>query len=163
MSSFASLQQLKFHGALLKRGFWLYVWEVVTEDGKTVLYVGRTGDSSSPHAQSPFNRLSQHHGSNKHANALRRQLLSAKIEPETCRSFEMVAYGPILPEVKPMDAHRASRDIVAKMEKDLCDALCQAGYEVLNTVNCRHKRDHSQWQSTLDAFAQRFPKLLKAM
>jgi hypothetical protein len=56
------LQQLSIPGALLERGFWLYVWEVLTEDGNTVLYVGRTGDSSSAHAQSPFNRLSQHLG-----------------------------------------------------------------------------------------------------
>jgi hypothetical protein len=41
-------------GAMLRRGFWLYVWEIKTPDGKDVLYVGRTGDNSSPYAQSLF-------------------------------------------------------------------------------------------------------------
>ena len=39
-------------GAMLRRGFWLYVWEITTPNGEKVLYVGRTGDSSSPNAQS---------------------------------------------------------------------------------------------------------------
>lgn len=34
-------------GAMLRRGFWLYVWEITTPNGDKVLYVGRTGDSSS--------------------------------------------------------------------------------------------------------------------
>ena len=61
----AEMLTFSFSGSLLQRGFWLYVWQVTTADGREVLYVGRTGDSSSPHAQSPFNRLSQHLGSNK--------------------------------------------------------------------------------------------------
>jgi hypothetical protein len=55
----AELHQLSFSGAMLSRGFWLYVWEIVAEDGKTVFYVGMTGDSSSPNAQSPFGVLPQ--------------------------------------------------------------------------------------------------------
>ncbi len=50
---------MKFDGALLERGFWLYVWEI-TGDSSHHVYVGRTGDSSSPHAQSPFKRIGQH-------------------------------------------------------------------------------------------------------
>ena len=41
-----SLHQLAFDGALLARGFWLYVWEITPKDGGKVHYVGRTGDSS---------------------------------------------------------------------------------------------------------------------
>ncbi len=44
---------MTFDGALLERGFWLYVWRII-EGTRTVLYVGRTGDSSSPNASSPF-------------------------------------------------------------------------------------------------------------
>jgi hypothetical protein len=44
-------------GRTLQRGFWLYVWEVTTPNGAKLLYVGRTGDSSSINAQSPFNRM----------------------------------------------------------------------------------------------------------
>ena len=53
----AAVHRVSLPGALLARGFWLYVWTVATCDGQTVLYVGRTGDTSSPHAQSPFIRL----------------------------------------------------------------------------------------------------------
>jgi hypothetical protein len=63
--------------------------------------------------------LSQHLGTNKHANALRRQLLNVGIDPNTCRTFEMVAYGPILPEGTTMADHRPLRNKVAAMEKAL--------------------------------------------
>ena len=53
------MQQVRFEGALLERGFWLYVWRV-RQESREVLYVGRTGDSSSRFAASPFSRLSQH-------------------------------------------------------------------------------------------------------
>ena len=59
-----STQLIRFEGALLQRGFWLYVWEIKPFDGSVFCYVGRTGDSSSHNAQSPFNRMSQHLGFN---------------------------------------------------------------------------------------------------
>ena len=67
-----------FDGALLGRGFWLYVW-CITDGDRKVLYVGRTGDSSSPHASSPFKRIGQHldAGPNAKGNALARQLKRA--------------------------------------------------------------------------------------
>jgi hypothetical protein len=147
---------------MLARGFWLYVWEVTAEDGCTVLYVGRTGDSSSTNAQSPFNRLSQHLGTNKHANALRRQLLKASIDPNACRSFEMVAYGPIFPEAASKAEHEPSRNLIAAMEKALRDALHTAGYKVLNNVNCRQELHDRHWQKVLAAFSERFTQLNQA-
>jgi len=36
-----SLHQLAFDGALLERGFWLYIWEITTKERETVHYVGR--------------------------------------------------------------------------------------------------------------------------
>ena len=50
---------MKFDGHLLARGFWLYIWEIKGASSHHV-YVGRTGDTSSPHAQSPFKRVGQH-------------------------------------------------------------------------------------------------------
>ncbi len=158
----ASLQMLSFSGAILQRGFWLYVWEIETANGSHWLYVGRTGDSSSANAQSPFNRLSQHLGSNKHANALRRQLLSVGIKAEACRRFEMIAYGPVFPEAQTMDEHHPVRNKMAAMERALCDALDAASYKVLNTVHCLHEPDDAQWREVFDAFATRFPKLKTA-
>ena len=156
-----SLQKLAFSGAMLQRGFWLYVWEIETAGGDKWLYVGRTGDSSSANAQSPFTRLGQHLGTNKNANALRRHLKSVGVDPDACHSFEMVAFGPILPEAKPMDEHRPRRDKMAALEKTLCDAFVEAGYQVLNKVHCRHVLDDALWQATFNAFAERFPNLRK--
>jgi hypothetical protein len=155
----ATLQSLTFSGALLQRGFWLYVWEVTAPDKSTVLYVGRTGDSSSANAQSPFNRLSQHLGTNKNSNALRRQLLKGGIDPTGCLKFVMVAFGPIHREGASMADHKPLRNVVAAMEKALRDALHTAGYTVLNDVNCRQKLDRAAWQEVLAAFTERFPKL----
>ena len=152
----AALHTASFSGAMLARGFWPYVWEVVTEDGQAVLYVGRTGDSSSPNAQSPFTRLSQHLGTNKHANALRRYLESHGIDPHSCKSFEMIAYGPILPEARSAQEHQRSRDKIAAMEKALCCDLAAEGYKVLNEVKCRMPLDHELWKQVRTAFSGRF-------
>lgn len=46
---------------------------------------GRTGDNSSPNAQSPFNRMGQHLGFAKNSSALRTHLGKHGYEPEDCR------------------------------------------------------------------------------
>jgi len=68
-------QQGVIAGGILQRGFWLYVWEVTPADKAPLYYVGRTGDSSSTNAQSPFNRMGQHLGFAKNSNMLRRHLM----------------------------------------------------------------------------------------
>ena len=141
------------------RGFWLYVWAVKPGARAPLIYVGRTGDSSSANSQSPFKRLSQHLGHNRRANALRRHLAKEGVEPEGCESFEMVAYGPIFPDTNDRDEHRSRRDKVAALEKALADALREAGYRVLNDVKCRHALDEALWQEIRNAFVTRFPKL----
>ena len=75
------LQTLTFDGAILQRGFWLYVWEITPAGAAPLYYVGRTGESSSTHAQSPFNRMGQHLGFKEASNALRRQLLAQGVTP----------------------------------------------------------------------------------
>ena len=152
-------RSLRFPGAILARGFWLYVWEIITADGQTVLYVGRTGDSSTPNAQSPFNRLSQHLGKNPNANALRRHLENAGIDPEKCRSFSMAACGPILEEQTDMESHKPCRDVMAALEKTLADALNLSGCMVLNKVYCKTPVDAERLSMVLDSFTPHFPKL----
>jgi hypothetical protein len=122
--------------------------------------VGRTGDSSSPNAQSPFARLSQHLGSNKKGNALRRNLERVGVVTGSCRSFELTCYGPILPECADMVAHGPSRDIMAGLEKGLRDALHTAGYRLLNEVKSRHPIDESKMGKVIEAFSGRFSRLL---
>ena len=154
-----ALHQLSLPGAMLARGFWLYVWEVTTTTGEKWLYVGRTGDSSSPNAQSPFARLSQHLSQNPRGNALRRNLTRAGVDADTCNSFELSCFGPIMPECSTMDLHRPSRDKIAGLEKGLRDALHKAGYHLLNEVKCKQAADALLMRQVLAAFAAKFVKL----
>jgi hypothetical protein len=124
---------MNFNGALLGRGFWLYVWRI-TSAARNVLYVGRTGDSSSPHASSPFKRIGQHldAGPNAKGNALARQLKRAGLTPERC-TFEMVAVGPLFPEQRNMKQHRVVRDHMAALERALADHLRAGRHDVVGT------------------------------
>jgi hypothetical protein len=150
--------ELNFNGELLQRGFWLYVWEIQTSSNKFLYYVGRTGDSSSVNAQSPFNRMGQHLGFNDKSNVLRRHLDGKNIDPETC-SFRLIAHGPILKETKTKDEHRKRRDSISAMEKALADEMTAAGYNVINTVNCRKKLNAAKFASVRAAFALHFKML----
>jgi hypothetical protein len=153
------LQQLEFSGRMLARGFWLYVWEITAQSGRKLYYVGRTGDSSSLKAQSPFARLSQHLGSNRRSNALRRKLEEHGLAAEECKKFRLFAHGPIFPQVQTKAAHTRSRDIVAGLEKALADALKDGGYPMLNEVKCRKQLDGQGWREVLAQFAPHFPAL----
>lgn len=153
----ATTHHLHFHGGILQRGFWLYVWEITPPSGHAIYYVGRTGDSSSPFAQSPFNRMGQHLGFNKNSNVLRKRLKSLGIHPEECR-FQLVSHGPILEEAGHPDEHLARRDQVAAMEKALAEELDAAGYHVVNKVHCRQVLNEEAFSKVRSAFAASFPK-----
>lgn len=153
-----STHVLSFDGRTLQRGFWLYVWEITAPDSIKLYYVGRTGDSSSINAQSPFNRMGQHLGFSKASNMLRQHLQGKGIAVEKC-GFRFVSYGPIMTEAATQDEHRKLRDVTAALEKSLADALKNSGYDVLNTVKCRKKPDQNLWEQVHKAFAAYFPKL----
>lgn len=166
----ASTHVLTLPGPMLRRGFWLYVWRVETPKGE-MLYVGRTGDNSSPHASAAYTRMGQHLGSAKTQNALRQHLRKEGLEPEDCAAFHLVAHGPIYPEVEPapgldraalMARHLPLRDLVGAMEKALAEELKQAGYRVLNTVKWKHPHDPAIWGTVRAAFSTHFPKLAGA-
>lgn len=148
---------LTMPGAMLKRGFWLYVWRITTDNGD-VYYVGRTGDSSSPNAAPPYQRMAQHLGFNERINALRRNLEKASIAPEQC-SFELISVGPIFDEESNIDAHKWPRDAMAALEKKLACSMKAAGYDVINTVHSRKILDEKLWGRLKCAFAEHFPKL----
>ena len=149
---------LTLPGAMLQRGFWLYVWRAETPEGE-MLYVGRTGDISSSNASSPYQRMGQHLGHAKNQNALRKNLIENGVTPEECEAFHLLSHGPLFPEQACMDTHRAPRDAVAALEKKLAEALAEAGYRVLNTVHCRKPIDEELWTQVRDAFVKHFPKL----
>lgn len=150
--------RLTMPGAMLQRGFWLYVWRVDTPQGE-MLYVGRTGDSSSPNAAPPYARMGQHLGHVKVSNALRARLVRVGIEPEACREFDLLAHGSIFPEQETMDKHEGPRDIVAALGKHLACTLEESRCRVLSTINCRHPLDGKSRETVKAAFVEYFPKL----
>lgn len=143
---------------MLQRGFWLYVWRIHI-GGKIFLYVGRTGDESSPHASAPYDRFGQHLGRNKNANALKRNLTANGITLSEVDTYDFVHYGPIFDEAADFESHKPRRDIVAALEKQLAEALKAAGYDVLNTVHCRRPLDPQHWELVRSAFSNEFPLL----
>lgn len=147
-------------GAMLQRGFWLYVWEITTPDGRKVLYVGRTGDNSSPYAQSLFNRLGQNLGTLANASMVRNNLVKRGIDPARCQ-FRMVGHGPIFDEVpnKDFEAHKPIRDKVGALEKQLAEDLKAAGYDVMNEVRWKAPLDQELYELVRTAFAIEFPGL----
>lgn len=149
---------LSFDGSLLRRGFWIYVWQVMAPGDRELYYVGRTGDSSSRYAQSPFNRMGQHLGSVENSNMLRKRLVERDIEPNECQ-FRLVARGPILKEAEDLERHRAPRDTVAGIEKALAEAMAAVGYDVMNIVRSRKPLDRLMFAEVLAAFAVEFPRL----
>lgn len=124
------LHRMSFSGAILERGFWLYVWRIQCgADG--FFYVGRTGDSSSQFASSPFSRLSQHLDvrSSAKANTLLRHVRSEKFDPLAC-TFDLLAFGPLFPEQPTLELHRKYRDQVAPLESALAALLRENGLKV---------------------------------
>jgi hypothetical protein len=148
---------MTFEGALLERGFWLYVWRV-TDTARTVLYVGRTGDSSSPNASSPFKRIGRHLevGANAKGNALGRQLRRAGLDAACCR-FEMVAIGPVFPEQTEMAQHVVFRDQVAALERALADHLRARGYTVLGSHPNARPCDQGLFEQVRRVVDERLP------
>jgi hypothetical protein len=150
---------MKFDGALLKRGFWLYVWEIKS-DSTHHLYVGRTGDSSSPYAQSPFNRIGQHlnPSPNARGNALGRQLDRAGVQ-RVNSTFEMLAIGPIYLEQDTMVAHVPFRNQMAVLERATADYLKEKGYQVLGEHPRAGEPDRKIIDQLLRILDAKFPKV----
>jgi hypothetical protein len=147
-------------GAMLRRGFWLYVWEITMPDGNKALYVGRTGDNSSPFAQSLFNRLGQNLGTLPNASMVRNNLEKRGVNAAHCQ-FRMVGHGPIFDEVpnKDFEIHKPIRDKVGAVEKRLAEDFKAAGYDVMNTVRWNAPLDENLYEPIRAAFAAEFPGL----
>ena len=152
------VHSMSFSGRLLERGFWLYVWKITDQNDRLALYVGRTGDSSSANAASPFNRIGQHLDFRPKAkgNAMARQLAAADMEPRWC-FFEMVAIGPLFPEQKSFTAHCPFRDTLAALEMKCADYLKSRGYGVLGTHASKKKLDENLWNQVEIVLQPRFP------
>ena len=149
-------QLLSFDGPLLERGFWLYVWEVLS-DKEAIYYVGRTGDSSSANASSPFNRVGNHFDirPNAKGNSLIKRLRERGIQPETC-TYRMIAVGPIFSEQPTFDMHRPYRDIVATLEHALAENLRSRGMLVVGTHHPSAALDKKLFEQILNEVDESF-------
>ena len=125
------VHHISFSGAILERGFWLYVWRIQS-GARVFFYVGRTGDSSSRFAASPFSRLSQHLDvrQNATANMLLRHVRKMGLDPLACK-FDLIALGPLFPEQPTLELHREFRDLIAPVEAELATYLRSKGLEVV--------------------------------
>jgi hypothetical protein len=123
--------ELWFDGHLLERGFWLYLWEIEAHK-RRLFYVGRTGDSSSAHAASPFSRTSRHFDfkANAKSNSITKLLREIGVNPSSC-SYRMVAFGPLFSEQATFQHHVEYRDKLAGLEGELARSLKEKGYNVL--------------------------------
>jgi hypothetical protein len=124
---------MEFDGQVLERGFWLYVWEILYGHDRYI-YVGRTGDSSSPNASSPFSRIGQHLDFRKNArgNSLAKRLREAGVNPSECK-FRMLALGPFFREQDLFEAHKPYRDQMASYEYETAAFLREMRFNVLGT------------------------------
>jgi hypothetical protein len=124
--------EMGFQGEVLQRGFWLYVWEIIYGQ-TTYVYVGRTGDSSSPNASSPFSRIGQHldFRENAKGNSLAKRLREKGVDPKMSK-FRMLALGPLFEEQELFEAHKPYRDQMATFEYETA-YLRKMKFNVLGT------------------------------
>ena len=142
--------KVEFSGNILERGFWLYIWRIQSND-RVVWYVGRTGDSSSANAASPFGRLSQHLDlrNSATANMLARNLRNVGIEPEQCH-YNLLAIGPIFPEQNDFTEHVPFRDATGLLEAELANYLIEQELEVIGSHPSRGEFDRRLFERVLE-------------
>jgi len=126
----------EFSGEISKRGFWIYIYKI-NNNNSDYYYVGRTGDSSSVNAGSPFRRMLSHFSNNKKDNALTRNLNEAGILIEES-NFKLYSFGPLYPEQDCWDEHKVYRDLTASVEFLVSESLKDNGYNVIGTHGMRH-------------------------
>lgn len=151
--------EIQFDGAILERGFWLYLIIIEGAQGR-LLYVGRTGDSSSPNAASPFARIGQHLDARANAkgNALGRKLKDAGVDPASCL-FRLMALGPLFPEQPTSEHHKAPRDRVAALERDLASVLRDRGNTVVGSHHSKAAPEPELLEEALAELERLVPEL----
>jgi hypothetical protein len=155
----AALHQIALPPALLKKGFWIYVWRIRRRGRPPTFYVGMTGDTGSGQAQSPINRVSAHLGPNERSNALRRYLGAKGIEIETCDGLEFAAYGPIGSVPTKTVEYRVARARIAALEKHLWQVMEAEGRDMLNrSPSCRTQHNPELFEIVRAAFVPFFEK-----
>lgn len=124
--------ELKINGNIMKRGFWIYSYKIFDKNNNIFFYIGRTGDSSSLNASSPFNRMLNHFGNNRHSNSLKRNLVKHNIDINEC-SFVLNCFGPFFEEANNKEEHYLKRDYTSSIEIQVANLLNNNGYKVIGT------------------------------
>jgi hypothetical protein len=147
----------------LRRGFWLYVWKI-RQGERLLVYVGRTGDSASPFAASPFIRAGQHLDLREkaRANALVRQLRAQGVDPIDAK-YDLIALGPLAPEATERVSHWLLRDKVAALEAALADELKARGYDLIGNHGSKKPLDRELLALILATVKDEFPLLTEAV
>jgi hypothetical protein len=122
---------IEFSGKIIERGFWIYTYKIL-HNNTTYFYVARTGDSSSPHASSPFSRMLSHFCKNLHSNSLTNNMKKAKISLKDSY-YKLYAFGPLYPEQNNMSTHIPFRDLTASIEYLVARELLDKGYNVIGS------------------------------
>lgn len=138
---------------ILQRGYWLFVWESVTPEGKRLYYVGRTGETSEASAQSPFFRIGGHLNDKPYNGPLQKHLKKAGTPADQC-SFRLITYGPVYSEPENPKTHESRREQMSAMEKALARALKRSDLEVINSVNSKVPLDEKIFAPILKSFAK---------
>jgi hypothetical protein len=153
--------RLQLEGALLRRGFWLYAWKIRSGE-RLFVYVGRTGDSSSHFAASPFARVARHLDLKEgaKANSLVHQLRAQGIVLEEA-DYRLLALGPLAPEAEDMVGHLPLRETVAALESALAGELKARGYNVVGRHWASSPLDEELFKRVLEAIDSDFPRLTR--
>ena len=147
-------QSLNFRGLLLKRGFWLYVWQIRAPSGTCVYYIGRTGDNSTATASSPLNRAGMHYDTNPKAKGKRliHRIQAQGWDPEQCE-YRLAAVGPLFREESTLQEHKPIRNVVATLEHAVAENFRSRGLSVLGVHHASKKAplDQSIFSEALQA------------
>jgi 2-oxo-4-hydroxy-4-carboxy-5-ureidoimidazoline decarboxylase len=137
------------------------VVKVISASGEHY-YVGRTGDSSSPHASSLFARLAAHLDQKPHAkgNSLSERVREKELDCSKCE-YEVTGIGPLFDEQQNMEQHRPVRDQMAALEKHVADLLKSRGYPVLGTHPRAKEVGAALLNRVLPVVDQHFPMRLE--
>ena len=120
--------EVRFDGGILRRGFWLYVWEITPPQGRVSVLRGTYRDARPPTRNRHSTGWASISGFTNNGNMLRQHLLKQQVEPERCR-FRLIALGPLEAESKASVRHEHDqrRDVMAAMEKALAELIAAAG------------------------------------
>lgn len=153
-----NVYQTSFHGQMLERGFWLYIWRIKHKKSNSEhWYVGRTGDSSSPNAASPISRLSAHLNIKQKAkaNTLIKNIHKVGLDPKFCQ-FKLASVGPVFAEQATFAEHVPFRDTVGKLEAEIAFTMREKGLSVLGTHPKRGNFDEELFSAAMKNFNTAF-------